>query len=114
MTPPRIPILPTGVSITPAYVAALNTAIQSDGCTGVPDFHKVCCILHDLSYRYGIDYLGQPVDRRTADANFRKCIQADSRFGRFDPMSYYRWLGVRIFGATRFHPSAAFDTVTYV
>lgn len=94
----KIPLLPTGEAITPTYTHDLEVAIQSDGCTDIPEFHHHCCVVHDLGYRFGIDPYGTKIDRRTADANFRKCMQKDSPLGRFSPMSWWRWAAVRVAG----------------
>ena len=72
--------------------------LGSDGCTGVKDFHKDCCLLHDIFYRTGVDLAGNPVSRAEADATLRDCIRSRSRFGRFSPMAAVRWAGVRMFG----------------
>lgn len=82
--------------------------INSDGCSGVPDFHKDCCLEHDLAYFWGRDpieayklssgphedgvlwSLAGKITRSEADARFRKC--------QGDLMGFWRWLGVRIGG----------------
>lgn len=82
--------------------------INSDGCSGVPDFHKDCCYEHDLGYYYGRDprdayrmssgphqdgalwSLAGKITRSEVDARFRKC--------QGDLMGLWRWLGVRIGG----------------
>ena len=73
-------------------------AIESDGCTGVPDFHVDCCFEHDIAYVSGhtVD-----LERRTkwqADRDFRHCLQARSRWGVFSPMSWWRWIAVTLCG----------------
>lgn len=72
--------------------------LLADGCSGVPDFHLDCCLEHDIAYRTKKTVLGEPISRRQADAQFRRCIQRRSKFGKISPMSWWRWAGVRIFG----------------
>lgn len=104
-----IPILRPGEKLTETYLRKLDRAIQSDGCTDVLDFgERVCCVAHDLAYRYHIDPWGQPISRRGADANLRRCIQAHSRLGRWNPLSWTRWLGVRGFGWA-FYPTTPIE-----
>ena len=69
-----------------------------DGCTGVPDYYISCCDYHDFMYRTHTDINGDPVTRSDADAMFRRCIQASSRFKKGSPMAAWRWMGVRLFG----------------
>lgn len=102
-----IPLLKYDEVVTHNYVTKLSDAIKSDGCTDIPEFHHDCCVIHDLGYRYGIDSWGRLISRDEIDANFRKCMQADSIFGRFDPMSWWRWAGVRIFGRFFYSPNKA-------
>lgn len=101
--------------------------IKSDGCSGVPDFYLEACLQHDLAYFYaknprsaytywlkmdssegnaywnnieGNTYwkLADPMFQSEADAQFRKAIQKRSRLGVFSPMSWWRWLGLKVFG----------------
>lgn len=72
--------------------------LGSDGCSGVIDFYVDCCSEHDIAYETDADVYGHPMTRAEADADFRRCIQSKSPFGAFSPMSYWRWLGVRLFG----------------
>lgn len=89
--------------------------IEADGCSKVSGAFRKCCLRHDLEYFWGKDasdayrlYIaGEPeywfnakaVTKGTADANFRRCMQSQSRFGFFSPVAFYRWLGVKL-GAT--------------
>lgn len=95
---------------------ALN--IKSDKCTFALDIHAWCCYEHDLGCSYGKDprnafthYLAGevglgpvgdswthaiPLSRSAADARFRRCLQKHSKLGKFSPMSWWRWVGVRI------------------
>lgn len=75
---------------------------KSDGCTGVADFYIECCWYHDKLYQTGLDFNNQPVTRAEADRRFRLCMQSRSKLGRFSPMSWWRFSGVRIFGRGKF------------
>lgn len=87
---------------------------SSDGCTAVSELYQWCCFEHDLAYRYGKDprdayrlakqgsltywLAAGKIKRSEADSRFKRCIQEHSPLGRFSPVSYWRWLGVRIGG----------------
>lgn len=86
--------------LTPEDVGRIATAINSDGCTGVPDFYLHCCTIHDFWYTTHHDINGHPITRQEADRRFRECIQSRSRFGGLSPMAWWRWLGVRLFGGS--------------
>jgi hypothetical protein len=75
--------------------------IGGDGCTGVRDWWRHCCDEHDVYYRTGADLEGQPVSRAEADARFRRCIQASTPLGIWHPISWTRWIGVRVLGHPR-------------
>lgn len=96
------------------WIKAEAKAIDSDGCSGVSDIYLNCCLEHDLGYWYGkipasayANYL-QDVDeywegatitsRSEVDKTFRQCIQSRSKVGRWSPVSWVRWVGVRLFG----------------
>lgn len=81
-----------------ARVRAAAAALQSDGCTGVADIHLDCCHEHDIAYSTGRTVEGTPITKYDADAMFRRCIQARSPYGRYSPLSWWRWLGVTWFG----------------
>lgn len=102
-----VPVLADGQPLTPEHIKKLNDIIKSDGCTGVADFFRDCCVVHDLGYRYGIDAYGNAVTRSQIDRNFRECMMKRSRFGRFSPMAWWRWAGVRIFGRRAFNAPAS-------
>ena len=70
--------------------------LESDGCTGVPDFYIECCYEHDIHYRTHKTLEGQDITRAEADKQLRECIQSKSKLGIFNPMSWWRWLGVRL------------------
>lgn len=90
--------------------------LGSDGCTGVKDYYLDACLEHDGHYttHEWVGYLTwedagekepltysippRPISRGEADTRFRQVIQTMSRFGRFSPMSWWRYAGVRIGG----------------
>lgn len=72
--------------------------LGSDGCTNVTELYHSCCLEHDIAYRTGMDVNGTVVSRRHADAEFRRCMQSRSPLGRISPISWIRWIGVRIGG----------------
>lgn len=72
--------------------------LKSDGCTGVKDVYVDCCYEHDIPYRTCADLEGNPTTKKQDDARFRECYQEHSLFGKFSPMSYWRWFGVHLLG----------------
>lgn len=79
-------------------VRKMAEELKADGCTGVIDFSRDCCLHHDIMYRTGKCCDGTKVTRAEADRLFRLCMQRRSIFGVCSPMSWVRWLGVRVFG----------------
>lgn len=80
-------------------VLALGKRLNSDGCTGVPEFWHNACVEHDVHYRTGKWAVAQAsITREVADYVFRKRIQQGSWFGVASPMSWVRWAAVRVFG----------------
>lgn len=80
-------------------IRAMAKEMRSDGCTVVSECFQDCCLLHDLLWHTGLDPdTGEPVDYEAANVLFRQCMQSRSRLGRFDPMSWWRYFGVRWFG----------------
>jgi len=79
-------------------IRQMAALLNSDGCTGVPDFYKDACLEHDCHYRRGMTLGLQIITRADADRRFRQVIQSRSPFRKFSPMSWWRWLGVRIGG----------------
>lgn len=81
------------------------TAIDSDGCSVVNRLYGrmkspslLCCLQHDLEYHDAKTVEGEPVTRRQADQRLRRCIQEWSKLGRWSPLAFARWLGVRAGG----------------
>lgn len=96
----KIPILSTGTEPTPAYISALRLAIDSDGCTKVPDWGTGhCCAGHDLIYKFGIDIYGNPCNKGCGDAYLKQCIEHHSRLHRWSVLARVFWLGVKGLGA---------------
>jgi hypothetical protein len=77
-------------------VRTVAELLQSDGCTGVPDFHCDACYEHDIHWRTGHSIHGLPLTTAQANARFRRVIQSRSRFGVLSPMSWWRWAGVTL------------------
>lgn len=96
------------------FIRSEAALIGTDGCSTVTGLRVECCHEHDLSYYYAkdprsayrlwreglSDYWGfaAVMTRREADARFRQCQQQRSALGRYSPLSWVRWLGVRIGG----------------
>ena len=72
--------------------------LDSDGCTGIPDFYLDACLEHDVHYRTHRWIDGTPIVRAEADARFRQVMQSRSMLGTASPMAWWRWLGVRLMG----------------
>jgi hypothetical protein len=82
--------------------------IKADGCSGVPEINRVCCLEHDLAYFYGRSpqaafvtkswSLAAKCSRSDADARFRECNEDHSKLSRASLLAKWRWLGVRVGG----------------
>jgi hypothetical protein len=86
--------------------------INSDGCSNVSEWHRECCLEHDLGYYYGRDphhayrvgwVDADRIDRGTVDQRFLNCMQAASPLHKLSPRSAVRWLGVRVGGWKAWH-----------
>jgi hypothetical protein len=108
----------TGVRRVPplflAWVESEAALIKTDGCSKVSGAFRSCCRVHDLAYHHGKDavsayrlYLAgeaecwlhaTTITRAQADAEFRRCTQANSALGFFSIAALWRWAGVRIGG----------------
>lgn len=86
-------------------VRLMAERLNSDGCSGVPEFYHDCCLEHDIHYRTHFTLLNQPISRSEADRLFRKCMQQRSSFGVWSPMAWWRWIGVRMFGKRAYEQS---------
>ena len=76
-------------------IADIGLFIATDGCSGVPDFYLDCCIIHDWFYATHRDFNGNPKTKVFADKVLKACIKKESWFGRFSPMAWWRWQGVK-------------------
>lgn len=79
-----------------ARVEARAAALGSDGCTGVSEWHRRCCLLHDVMYRTGQDMDGRAITRAEADYLFWECNRQRTPFSFLSPRSWVRWAGVRL------------------
>lgn len=73
-------------------------AINSDGCTGVPDFYLIVCLRHDVHYSTGKTIGGDPITRDWADRHFRSGIRHLSILHKWSPMAAWRYAAVRKMG----------------
>lgn len=87
------------------WVVEQATKLNSDGCTVVSELYHWCCLEHDLGYRWEFDprvyfETGEkvPIKRSEVDHRFRECIQSKSPLHKFSPVSWIRWIGVRVGG----------------
>lgn len=76
----------------------IDQFIESDGCTGVPDFYRNGCVIHDWWYRTHRNLDGTPITEATADLGLKQYIQSKSPLGRFSIISWWYYKGVRLFG----------------
>lgn len=79
--------------------------MDSDGCTHAFEINVNCCWEHDFAYTYGLDPIAyfnrrtsKLIDRKEADARFRRCNQCESPLKKLSPMSWWRWAAVRMGG----------------
>lgn len=87
------------LNLTSEDMQKIRFFVHSDGCTKVPNFRKDECYKHDFYYRTHVDFSGHVIRRKDADKLFRLGLQAKSRLRELDLMSWWRWLGVRLFAA---------------
>jgi hypothetical protein len=79
-------------------VHARAMEINSDGCSGVPDWLIWTCWEHDIHYRTHKMLDGEAITRAQADYVFRRRIQQCSGWGRLSPVSWWRWVALKLFG----------------
>jgi hypothetical protein len=80
--------------------------IKSDGCTVVADIYVDCCFEHDIHFYFGRkispttgEIEENPISFLEANATLRNCIMKHSRFGRWSPLAWIRYIGVTtVFG----------------
>ena len=75
--------------------------LNSDGCSGVPDWFVWTCHEHDVHYRQHRYLTGDEIDFNTANYILRVRIQQGSWFRQFSPVSWWRWLGVKYLPAAK-------------
>ena len=89
------------------WVEAEAARLESDGCTLVSELYQWACFEHDLAYRtkkdprvaFQVGWENAPtISRRDADDRFKSSMQLMSPLGRWSPISYIRWAGVRVGG----------------
>lgn len=88
------------LKLTKDDIKNIRLYIDSDGCTGVPDFYKEECIKHDFYYRTHHGFDRKMMTKNEADLAFMRGIQAKSKFGKYSPMALWRYLGVKLFGGS--------------
>lgn len=72
--------------------------LKSDGCTGVKDYFLDACLEHDIHWRTRLTIDGHRISISESNRRFRLVIQNRSRFGVLSPLSWWRWVGVSVFG----------------
>lgn len=84
-------------------VRAIAKALESDGCSCVPDFYLDACLEHDIHYRTHKTVYGDPITKEQADQLLKKRIQESSFLGRLSPMAQWRYAAVSWFGDHAWH-----------
>jgi len=87
--------------LTQADYDRLSDFIESDGCTGVPNFYLNGCILHDFSTRTHRDLDGTPMTEQQTNKRLEEYIWAHSVFGHFSPMAWWRYWALQNFFENR-------------
>ena len=77
--------------------------LGSDGCTGVTNIYRDCCLEHDCHYALGTTLDGTPITRKEADDRFLACMRCRSKLGWWSPVPLVRWAAVRVFGRMKTH-----------
>jgi len=72
--------------------------LKSDGCTGVPDTYLYSCKEHDIHTRTHKTVHGDAITFNQAAYCIRRRVQQGSVLGSLSPISWFRWVGVHIFG----------------
>ena len=84
--------------LTQADFDKIDRFIESDGCTGVPDFYRNGCVIHDWWYRTHRNLDATPISEKQADVGLKEYIISRSPLGRFSLISWWYYRGVRMFG----------------
>ena len=109
--------------MTAEWIRKEAVGICSDKCTKSLDMYADCCRLHDLCYWYAKDpfkafelwqagevnywHLAPSINQAQADLILRNCIQSKSWFGRFSPMSWWRYWTLRKLGGLAWNSHTA-------
>lgn len=84
-------------TFTPKYrhaVQAAAVAVDSDHCTGVPDWYRDACDEHDVHYRTHARLDGRPIRRARADWLLGRRIRVLAREGlSWEPWSWQHVIG---------------------
>lgn len=77
-------------------VHTIALALNSDGCSGVPDTFVWSCLEHDVHYRRHRFICGSAISKAQADYVLRRRIQQTQMSLIKWPLSWIRWLGVAV------------------
>lgn len=79
-------------------VRARAKQLRSDGCSfPATQAFQDCCCEHDIGYRTGRDLFGNQTTKAQDDERFKRCMQYNSRLGRFSLVAWVRYQIVRRF-----------------
>ena len=79
---------------TPSYrelIRRVAAALDTDHCTGVPDFYRDACDEHDVHARTHRTLDDDWLTKQQAATIFKSRIQVDSPLGRWSPMAQWRY-----------------------
>ena len=85
-------------SLTQDDFDLIGKFVESDGCTGVPDFYRDCCVIHDWWFRTHRNLDGTSITEARANSNLKQCIQTRSVLGKASLIARLWYWGVRKFG----------------
>lgn len=85
-----------------ARVRVKAKELNSDGCSGPTQLFQDCCFEHDIAYRTGETVDHERKSQHEADDDLRECVQCFSLFRWLSPVSWARWVAVRLFGWTSY------------
>jgi hypothetical protein len=95
------------------FIKSEAALMDTDGCSAVTGARVECCFEHDLGYRRARDPrdayrhfrngrladpwdAALPIERSEVDRRFRQCLMNRSTLGRWSPMAWWLWAGVRV------------------
>ena len=109
--------------MTTDWIQKEAASICSDKCTKSLDVYVDCCMLHDLAFYYAKDpfkafelwqqgvpnywHLAPSINQAQGDLVLRNCIQSKSWFGKWSPMSWWRYYILRKLGKVAWNSHAA-------